>query len=907
MTDRAAQKFGKSFNKQRLYERFAAINEAIAEAQLLTLVETMDPIPEPILTRYGPPIEFVRTLRLELMGSLTASLKSEKGEGLYWGLALLGDNFEDLKETDPPPLDQSDVGKRVFMGFVNRLIAPFLKEAIYQRGSIVWLIRLIDTWHRMRTRQARAGFKSVTSIRITVTEPNPYKEDRTAYLHLMTILAGWRDNALKRIPWETLTPRESYGAFIFLMTVFAGVTNRKRRQQILQSIRVRTLDDPYASLSLPKDAKERLSRPYEKPDSDRRIATYRWIPDPITAKVKRQFEKSWLTLPNRQDLTHHCLQKFLDVLKQPLKDVSPDKKMSLSGETIEQLLASLDFFKNTTRLISASRDLQRYDLPSDLWHYLEGDFETRDLYHSSLMRLQIIGFGQNIGKAWPTRITAGESLPDATESPEVLFEWVNQIVKACQEYHAPAHREFEARTQAITRQLNLYPHSFLHQCLGWIIWLLEASTPSLDTKTIWLKTLLCALITHFDVKESLNDLDAEERQEEFDAMRSELSGTDQQNDILYSAWVSFHRYLIYRQLIPAAAAPFVEEPAYRQVDAEYVSEFELLQAMYRLDQDPDLSIRDKSIAQLVMTLSYRLGLRRSEVTKIAAHHLDLVHQELDVIAIKPWQHRRLKTPSSIRTLPLKGLLKPAEANWLRLWIHLHKDNLPLPRTLLSMNDDEITYLLNQYGSTKESTRERFLFLSDRALYKPAQKEKEANAIVANIHKALREATQCKNIRFHHLRHACATNTILLLNYPHLPNSRTLLTDLMYGRNTAFYPNPRPNENRVMDLHKRAHAIREALLCGNIASDSELYVVSRLLGHSSPVTTTNTYIHSLDLLVGAYLHERLFTFPKTLINAINPEAKTAQHKRMKDAKADTTSKTAYTQKPVGYPRGRKRKP
>ena len=905
MSNRTVRSPGQKLDKRQLIERFTQIDASKAEAILVTLIEKLAPIPEPILSLYGTPTELAKNSRHMLIATLTASLKSEKGHGLYWGLALLGDNFKDREASDPAPVDQIDAAKRVFMGFINRLIAPFLDEATYQRASIIWLVRLVDTWHRTRTKETGAGFKSMATIRITVTEPNPYKEDRTAHLHLMNILSGWRDKDLKHIPWKTLTPQDSYGAFIFLMTVFAGVTNRKRRQQILRSIRVRTLDTPYASLLLPRDAKERLSTPYDEATDDRGIATYRWIPDPITAKVKRRCEKRWLTLPNRKDLTNDCLQKFLNVLKKPLKEVHLAKKITLSGERISELLTSLDYFRNMTRLANASRDLQRYDLPSDLWHYLEGDFETRDLYRSSLLRLQVIDFGKRIGKEAPPEPSQEEGIAEVNETPEALFEWVNHIVKACQQYQPTQHERFMARIKALTTKLALNNESFLHQCQDWIIWLLEESKPSQDTRIGWIKTLLPMLLTHFDTKETLNDLDAEERQEEFDAMLTEMGGTERQHETLYNAWVSFHRFLIIEKLIEHQAAPFIEEPIYRRVDAEYFSEYEFMQALRLLHQHEKLSVREKSIAQLVMTLSYRLGLRRSEATKIAVSHLDLVHQELDVISVKPWSHRRLKTPSSIRTLPLKGLLKPEEVARLRLWVHLHKNNLPLTKPLLSLSQDEMKDLMNQYGSSKVPTKERFLFLSDNALQNPTQREKEVNAIVANIHRAMREASGCKTIRFHHLRHACATNTMLLLNCPYLPNSISLISDLMYGRDTTLYPNTKPNELRVVDLKQRAQAIREALLCSNIASDSELYVVSRLLGHSSPVTTTNTYIHALDLLVGAYLHERLFTFPKTLINAINPTAKTAQHKQMKAAKGSATNKTAYTHKPDGYPVGRKR--
>ena len=56
-----------------------------------------------------------------------------------------------------------------------------------------------------------------------------------------------------------------------------------------------------------------------------------------------------------------------------------------------------------------------------------------------------------------------------------------------------------------------------------------------------------------------------------------------------------------------------------------------------------------------------------------------------------------------------------------------------------------------------------------------------------------------------------------------------------------------------EFTSRAHKAREILLGGDDSSSSEVYVVSCLLGHSSPMTTLASYIHIIDLLIGAWLN------------------------------------------------------
>ena len=162
-------------------------------------------------------------------------------------------------------------------------------------------------------------------------------------------------------------------------------------------------------------------------------------------------------------------------------------------------------------------------------------------------------------------------------------------------------------------------------------------------------------------------------------------------------------------------------------------------------------------------------------------------------------------------------------------------------------------------------------------------------IVDLIHLAMRAVTGRETVRFHHLRHSCATNTLLLLAAPELTHSWPFLLDVMYGGIQSI-------ENQGLDLSKwqmndysqravqikdfqaRSRELRLQLFNDPRVSYSQLYLVSRLLGHSSPVTTLQSYIHVIDLLAGAYVHERIFELPQGLVINLYPDTARNYQKR-----------------------------
>ena len=103
----------------------------------------------------------------------------------------------------------------------------------------------------------------------------------------------------------------------------------------------------------------------------------------------------------------------------------------------------------------------------------------------------------------------------------------------------------------------------------------------------------------------------------------------------------------------------------------------------------------------------------------------------------------------------------------------------------------------------------------------------------------------------------------------LPHSKQFIFNMMYGNPTAIGElNSMASLSGAMDYSDeavrandftvRADKARNILLNGDNASGSEVYAVSCLLGHSSPMTTLTSYLHIIDLLVGACLNECFYT-------------------------------------------------
>lgn len=260
----------------------------------------------------------------------------------------------------------------------------------------------------------------------------------------------------------------------------------------------------------------------------------------------------------------------------------------------------------------------------------------------------------------------------------------------------------------------------------------------------------------------------------------------------------FNSYLTrYWQASPVDIEEFAVSTGPRElgVDANLITPaaYDAVLESLRLSE-PDHRL--KTIRELVLILGFRCGLRRREALC------------LRLIDIHPSQHpellirRTVKTTDSMRRIPLYALLSDQEYSLLLSWYQqrIQEDGGNISKqALLFCTPHAPTALLHE-----------------RQIFDP-------------IESALRSVSGDRSLRFHHLRHSCATWTFIRLMAASDP----------------------PPTIPALSPERWPHTPEKLLknLTGNDGSQRRcLYLVAQLCGHASPETTLLHYIHLCDWLL-----------------------------------------------------------
>ncbi len=802
--------------------------------------------------------------------------------------------------------------KRFFTQFVNRL----LKDVLRNGQSIRWIFNLVDDWRTKFEEQSHFGFAVPATVSITEPEANVYgKGEEIPYVQLINLLDAAGQGVFGNKFGNVKDADARFGAYLFCVMCFSGITNWRLLQGIAHlSLKKQAVDEPYSSMIFPRSKSVPVDKAYAKTVGVEGFGFYRWIPDPVSAKMLQQLHDGKILPKASKNVYPAYIEPFLATLRQQLAEYESNPKSKFDADLLARAKGALNYFSGRNKLIQGARAMQRRTLPAFLWHYLERDYVTHDLFVRTLKRLDLIELNRDLVQklAFEGSIEVDddeamdaflieEALNQNTEQnePALSFDappksiesnqrivWVTRCLEILQWYQQSGQTDIE-REGCKSQLADVFSGGDFEGALlvktltDWMRWMLDAD-PAVSILTIQreAKILLPIMIGNYGLFGDFVDLDAQERMEEFDMIDSESQLSPADRKVLRSAWDRFHAFLIAtKQILPNQ---FIGRK--QEVDAEYLSESEYqlvcFWLYYRgasLDED---ALVMRNICLLVLTLSYRMGLRRSEVVLLATAHISLFNKELDMLSVQWWIYRRLKSQSSKRTIPILGLLSERESLWLLLMVSARQKGEWIQDDLLSMSNTELKKRIQYYGSIKlpHPIENRFLFIVDPAI----NLETSVEAIVRKIHEAIRAVTaQEKQLRFHHLRHSCATNSMMLLFANRLPHSQRFLIDLMYSNvrvnerihrmateglriKDCFNP-----EVQMEDFQERSKRIRQYLLNDSRASISETYVVSRLLGHSSPITTLKSYAHIVDLLLGAFNHERFIRLPNSLRSVLHP--------------------------------------
>lgn len=245
----------------------------------------------------------------------------------------------------------------------------------------------------------------------------------------------------------------------------------------------------------------------------------------------------------------------------------------------------------------------------------------------------------------------------------------------------------------------------------------------------------------------------------------------------------------------------------RAVDVNWIhiSEFELMKTELSEPTETRLSLLEvhpalPDVALMVAIFGYRCGMRRSEA--MFMERQDIIGAIPDLQALVRPGERTLKTISSHRAAPINVLLSPDE---LALLNRIHRASSG-------------TFL---FGVSKRGRVRNIEQLPDRV-------------VGDAIHTALRAATGDQRLRYHHLRHSCASNLSLALEYADKP---AIADYLSHMPQTMHW------------LEHNAHRFkREFVGYSEQPSRVLFYAVANAVGHSGPAVTLQHYIHSLPYML-----------------------------------------------------------
>jgi len=807
-----------------------------------------------------------------------------KGNGanlaLTWGMSLLQFPSALLPLRNSQTADQIALLQAFYLEFINKLLSRLKTQASFNRDGISWLFEITNQWWRHHEAVAQVGINKQAIISISIPEPNIYaQEDEDGHLHLMHILKALEMGDLSAIAWRKLSAKEQFGGYLFFVASFSGVNYSKLQAIAHLSLLKRKLDAPFNSMLLPIDSSLKLANVYDLDAlQSGKNQTHRWIPDPLSAFIYKKLRKHWDFEPQGSKFNSQCIQLFIQSLKSVLITQSASSKSSLSGGKILQLKNALEFFKSTSSLISASKTSHSRILPAFLWHYQQGHYESKDLGFPSLERLANIELMTKEMMPSSRRVREPECSDELALMTEKRITYQTHWAKNCLrsiDLFSKGGQQSKQDSIALLETISLEFTIALGEdalfvlLIRWMQYLILNASEKNATALNYPNALLPPMVQMYELYADFKDLDAESRLEEYDDLEIESLYNQSDQDTLRSAWNSFHEYLISIGYIEAKQfTPVKKRSKISKVDSEYISEPEFQLARETLYSKTSESLEFRNTCMMVMTLSYRLGLRRSEVTKLSSSHISFLSGKIDRLSVQWWSQRRIKTSSSNRLIPIKALLDERETLFLEIMTLARRRGLWVKEAILHATKEDLIILRDKYASHPVAQGTNFLFLDDINLNDPIKATAAVDKIIKLIHWALRHpGGSSKDLRFHHLRHSCASNTLLLLLGMHLPNSQFYILNTIFGNpsaikllntlgNGSFGTDYSDIQVQSEEFTFRAHKAREILLGGDDSSSSEVYVVACLLGHSSPMTTLASYIHIIDLLLGAWLNNVL---------------------------------------------------
>ena len=265
----------------------------------------------------------------------------------------------------------------------------------------------------------------------------------------------------------------------------------------------------------------------------------------------------------------------------------------------------------------------------------------------------------------------------------------------------------------------------------------------------------------------------------------------------------FHRYIVETESVADLdeLAFLKNSTGLLPVDANFITIDEFEKVLDAIQDWPGLQLEERGLLRWIVTLAFRCGLRRREVLFLTWKDLD----DADYLHIRKNRFRELKTPNARRTLPLPALLSPDELKKFKSWRDYSKG--------LSTSD----LIFGGWATDAD--------VPGGYGWKKVWPEKH----VANIHEILRSELADHTLKMHHLRHSFATLLIA-----------RLLPDMSQTAEILLHRHP-----KTLAWLADGENFRKQLFGTSGLRGLDFEAVAHLLGHSSPGTSVEHYIHCLD--------------------------------------------------------------
>lgn len=263
----------------------------------------------------------------------------------------------------------------------------------------------------------------------------------------------------------------------------------------------------------------------------------------------------------------------------------------------------------------------------------------------------------------------------------------------------------------------------------------------------------------------------------------------------------FHRYLQRCCDTPPLQelGPILKRRGLLPVDANFITVDEYLRVLAHISgphgiDDPYL----RSVVRLNVIIAFRCGLRRCEAFYLRAQDIDAA----GYLYIRTYDLRKVKTLNSNRAVPASIFLAATEMSELRDFL--------LQRQQASRSGDRVLLFSHQNDSSMPLHEKRVAQL---------------------VNRMLRAALQDRSLRMHHLRHSFAT----LLAAKLLPNCSRFAADFLH-----LHP-------ETLRWIGERECLRNQLFGTFDVRRLDIQAIAHLLGHGSPATSVEHYVHSLDWL------------------------------------------------------------